>query len=81
MNDAWTDFDFALENAAAQAKKGLMRGFAVFSGVFALLWVWIGIGALYLFLLLFSTVLYDIADSRQELSKSEFDFAYGVRTN
>lgn len=75
------DFDAELEAAANQAKRGLMRGFAVFSVSFALLWFWLGTGAVYLLLFMISTVLYDIADSRRELKKSGFDFDYGIRTS
>ncbi len=79
--NALTGFDFALENAAAQAKRGLMCDFAVFSVFFALLWFWLGTGAVYLLLFLLSIVLYDIADSCKEFEKSGFDFDYGIKTN
>ena len=85
MNTVSPDFDAELEDAAAQAKRGVLFGLTGALSVMLMLWGIFGSGALYFYaaaaLIGVLMILRSIADGYADLSDDGFDFDYGVRTN
>lgn len=83
--NALTGFDFALEDAAAQAKRGVLFGLTGALSVMLMLWGIFGNGALYFCaaaaLIGVLMILRSIADGYADLSDDGFDFDYGIKTN
>lgn len=85
MNTVSPDFDAELEDAAAQARRGVLFGLTGALSVMLMLWGIFGSGALYFYaaaaLIGVLMMLRSIADSYADLSNDEFDFDYGIKTN
>ncbi len=85
MNTVSPDFDAELEDAAAQARRGVLFGLTGALSVMLMLWGIFGSGALYFYaaaaLIGVLMILRSIADGYADLSDDGFDFDYGVRTN
>ncbi len=85
MNTVSPDFDAELEDAAAQAKRGVLFGLTGALSVMLMLWGIFGNGALYFCaaaaLIGVLMILRSIADGYADLSDDGFDFDYGIKTN
>ena len=85
MNTVSPDFDAELEDAAAQARRGVLFGLTGALSVMLMLWGIFGSGALYFYaaaaLIGVLMILRSIADSYADLSNDRFDFDYGIKTN
>lgn len=85
MNTVSPDFDAELEDAAAQAKRGVLFGLTGALSVMLMLWGIFGSGALYFYaaaaLIGVLMILRSITDSYAYLSNDGFDFDYGIKTN
>ena len=85
MNTVSPDFDAELEDAAAQAKRGVLFGLTGALSVMLTLWGIFGSGALYFYaaaaLIGVLMILRSIADSYADLSNDGFDFDYGIKTS
>ena len=85
MNTVSPDFDAELEDAAAQAKRGVLFGLTGALSVMLMLWGIFGNGALYFYaaaaLIGVLMILRSIADGYADLSDDGFDFDYGIRTS
>lgn len=85
MNTVSPDFDAELEDAAAQAKRGVLFGLTGALSVMLMLWGIFGSGALYFCAAAIAVgvlmLLRSIADSYADLSNDGFDFDYGIRTS
>lgn len=85
MNTVSPDFDAELEDAAAQAKRGVLFGLTGALSVMLMLWGIFGSGALYFYAAATAVgvlmLLRSIADSYADLSNDGFDFDYGIKTN
>lgn len=85
MNTVSPDFDAELEDAAAQAKRGVLFGLTGALSVMLMLWGIFGNGALYFCAAATAVgvlmLLRSIADSYADLLNDEFDFDYGIKTN
>ena len=85
MNTVSPDFDAELEDAAAQARRGVLFGLTGALSVMLMLWGIFGSGALYFYaaaaLIGVLMILRSIADSYADLSNDGFAFDYGIRTS
>lgn len=85
MNTVSPDFDAELEDAAAQARRGVLFGLTGALSVMLMLWGIFGSGALYFYaaaaLIGVLMILRSIADGYADLSDDGFDFDYGIKTN
>ena len=85
MNTVSPDFDAELEDAAAQARRGVLFGLTGTLSVMLMLWGIFGSGALYFYaaaaLIGVLMILRSIADGYADLSDDGFDFDYGIKTN
>ena len=85
MNTVSSDFDAELEDAAAQARRGVLFGLTGALSVMLMLWGIFGNGALYFCaaaaLIGVLMILRSIADGYADLSNDGFDFDYGIKTN
>lgn len=85
MDTVSPDFDAELEDAAAQARRGVLFGLTGALSVMLMLWGIFGSGALYFYaaaaLIGVLMILRSIADGYADLSNDGFDFDYGIKTN
>ena len=85
MNTGSPDFDAELEDAADQARRGVLFGLTGALSVMLMLWGIFGNGALYFCaaaaLIGVLMILRSIADGYADLSDDGFDFDYGIKTN